>query len=192
MLRPMSFPTRAGTRRHAAAPVLTAALLFQLGHASAQQAGGYDAAPGKGATYQAVVEGHRRSREATPQPPFAGPRFWRLDPGRFEVEQWWRVRQHRDGSGSEHLLQTEIEIGLSPHIQIDIYENLQVQPGQQIDQEGNQIEMRYSIASSYGQIWGNPTLYLEWHPRHNAPDRPEGRVLIGGTPFFSTWVGAAS
>src|SRR5260370_39492205 len=52
--------------------------------------------------------------------------------------------------------------------------------------------MRYSIAIAYGQIWGNPTLYLEWHPRHNAPDRAEGRVLLGGTLFAPELIGAAN
>jgi len=183
MLRPVSFPT---------VPLLAVAFLLGAAHASAQEAGGYDVGPGKEATYETVVEGYRQSPEPTQQRLFAGTRFWRLDPGRFEVEQWWRVRQHRDGSGSEHLLQTEVEIGLTSHIQIDIYENLQVQPGQTIDQEGNQIEMRYSIAGTYGQIWSNPTLYLEWHPRHNAPDRAEGRVLIGGMLFIPHLVGAAN
>lgn len=89
----------------------------------------------------------------------------------------------RDRSRPSHLYQVEIEIGLTPHIQIDIYENMHWVPGQGVSHEGNQIEMRYSIANTYGAIWGNPTLYLEWHPRHNAPDRAEGRLLIGGQPL---------
>ena len=172
--------------------IVTFPLLLAATDVPGQEAGGYSVGPGKETTYQTVVEGYKPSPQPTQDRLFAGTRLWRLDAGRFEVEQWWRARQHRDGTGSEHLFQTEIEIGLTDHIQIDIYENLQIQPGQTLDQEGNQIEMRYSIASSYGQIWGNPTLYLEWHPRHNAPDRAEGRVLLGGTLFAPEWIGAAN
>ena len=71
------------------------------------------------------------------------------------------------------------EIGLTPHIQLDIYQNFSVSQGQ-FDVEGNQFELRYAFASEYNEIRWNPVLYLEWHPRKNAQDRAEIRLLMGG------------
>ena len=73
-----------------------------------------------------------------------------------------------------------------PHVQLDLYENLtfNVDDGghRGVQQEGNQIEARIAIPSYYGQISRNPVIYLEWHPRHNEPDRAEFRLLLGGAP----------
>jgi len=150
------------------------------GSALAQEAGGYSAGPTSPPPYQATVTAFKDSPPTTQDRLFAGTRFWRIDPGHYEVQTWWRMRRLRDGKGSEHLFQAEIEIGLTPHIQLDLYENLQLNPGEHLRQEGNQIELRYSVARSYGEIWGNPTFYLEWHPRRDVPDRAEGRLLLGG------------
>ncbi len=148
--------------------------------ALAQQAGGYSAGPAEETSYRTIVQSYRESPPPTQDRLFAGTRFWRLDPGRYEVETWWESQVPRDGSGTAHILQAEIEIGLTPHIQLDLYEVLQVQPDQSLTHEGNRIELRYSFARAYGEIWANPTLYLEWHPRHGAPDRAEMRLLLGG------------
>ncbi len=148
--------------------------------ASAQEAGGYSAGPSEEPNYRTVVQSYKESPPATQDRLFAGTRFWRLDPGRYEVETWWESQVAKDGSGTSHLLQAEIEIGLTPHIQIDLYEVMQVKPGQALTHEGNRIELRYSLARQYGEIWANPTIYLEWHPRHDAPDRAEARLLLGG------------
>lgn len=147
--------------------------------AQAQEAGGFTAGPGAAAPqYETRVLSFQPSPEVTQSRLFASTRFWRLDPGAYEVETWWRVR--KTAEGTEHLFQAEVEIGLTPHLQLDLYENLQLLPGQSLAQEGNQLEARYSFASRYGETWGNPTLYLEWHPRHGAPDRAELRLLVGG------------
>ncbi len=144
--------------------------------------------------YQALIRGHRPSPQFTQDRSFTSTRFWLLDPGNFETQVWFRTRTFADsGMGrapAEFLLQTEVEIGLVPHLQLDIYENLTFNVGQDgsrgLKQEGNQIEARIAIPSYYGQIWGNPVLYLEWHPRHGAPDRAEFRLLLGGAP--TTWL----
>ena len=51
-----------------------------------------------------------------------------------------------------------------------------------MQQEGEQIEARIAIPSYYGQMFANPVIYLEWHPRHDEPDRAEVRLLLGGAP----------
>jgi hypothetical protein len=157
-----------------------AATLLACATAQAQEAGGSSAGPSDlSPSYETRVTSYRSSPPETQSRLFAGARFWRLDPGRYEVELWWSDEHDKSGA-DQHLYQVEIEIGLTPHIQLDLYENLQVLPGQNLSQEGNQIEMRYSFSSQYGALWGNPTLYLEWHPRHGAPDRAEVRMLLGG------------
>jgi hypothetical protein len=149
------------------------------GVADAQTAGGRSIDPSLApAPMESTVRGDKPSPEPTQDRLFAGTRFWRLDPGRFEVEAWWDHDFNRDGTNSG-LLQLELEIGLWPHIQLDIYQNFNVGPGT-FSVEGNQIEMRYSFGRSYNQIPLNPVLYLEYHPRHAAPDRAEVRLLLGG------------
>jgi len=156
--------------------------------ALAQEAGGYSAGPGLGSPdYQTTVNAPRlKSPTYTQDRLFGSTRFWKLDPGRYEVEVWWDEKFKRD-EPNESLLKLEIEIGLTPHIQLDIYQNFIISEGQ-FDVEGNQIELRYAFASQYNEIPWNPVLYLEWHPRKQAQDRAEVRLLMGGDlPAAGVW-----
>jgi hypothetical protein len=139
--------------------------------------------------YQSLVRAHIPSPVWTQDRSFTSTRFWLLDPGNYELETWFRTRIFDDSQANptEFLFQQEIEIGLVPHLQLDIYENFtaNVDPDgvRRVQQEGNQIELRIAIPSYYGQIRTNPVIYVEWHPRHNAPDRAELRLLLGGAPL---------
>lgn len=169
-------------------------LLFLPSIAAAQSAGGYSSGPGLG-----DGEGNDDDRgegEPGPSPEwtqdrtFPGTRFWKLDPGRYEFEQWWRLRQPR-GADAYHILQTELEIGLTPRIQIDLYENLIIENGK-LDHEGNQIEARIAVDPVYGRTPMNPVIYLEWHPRHLEGDRAEVRFLGGDEIIPDKLVGAVN
>ena len=132
--------------------------------------------------YQSLVRSHRPSPQWTQDRSFTSTRFWLMDPGNYEVQAWARTRVF-DGAPTELRLQQEIEIGLVPHLQIDIYENLTNLDSNgrpNWSQEGVQLEARIAIPSYYGQMFANPVVYLEFHPRHNAPDRAEVRLLLGG------------
>jgi hypothetical protein len=150
------------------------------------------APPGPPAKYQAVVLA--RSPEWTQDRSFISTRFWRLDPGNFEVQTWFRTRVFDDpkANPTEFLLQQEIEMGVAPHLQIDLYENLTFNVDESghrgVQQEGNQIEARIAIPRYYGQIFANPVIYLEWHPRHADPDRAEVRLLLGGALTKSVYL----
>ena len=145
----------------------------------AQTAGGYSAEPSKeGPQYETVVRGQPPSPVATQDRVFAGTRFWLLDPGRYEVETWWDNKFGRNGE-SDGLLQVEIEVGLAPHLQLDLYQNFTVGDAG-FNVEGNQIELRYSFGRTYNSVQLNPVLYLEWHPRKGLQDRAEIRLLVGG------------
>lgn len=120
----------------------------------------------------------KRSPEFTQDRTLPGTRFWLLDPGNKEVQFWYRPKVDRGAHDTSHLLQAEIEIGVLPHLQLDLYQNVVKEPGADWKHEGNQIEARISFAD-YGEIWANPVLYLEWHPRDDD-DKYEVRVLLGG------------
>ena len=132
----------------------------------------------------------RPSPDWTQDRSFTSTRFWLLDPGSFEVQAWLRTRfPHSVGGvrGPATLLwQHEVEIGVVPHLQIDIYENLTINADEKghrvVQQEGVQIEARVAIPSYYGQMFGNPVLYFEFHPKRSEPDRVEFRLLMGGAP----------
>jgi hypothetical protein len=185
--------------------VALVALLRAETNVFAQEAGGSSAGPGLPAPtaapakpetnagqvtvsrYETVVI---RSPDWTQDRNFAGTRFWKLDQGSFAIEQWWRLREPREGDGYQ-LLQTELAIGLSPRIQLDIYENLTNEEGSWTH-EGNQIEARIAFDPVYGRTPLNPVLYLEWHPRHLAADRAEARLLGGGQIWGPQLVGAVN
>ena len=130
------------------------------------------------ADYQTTVRGKQRSPDFTQDRTFPGTRFWKLDHGEMQVESWWRLRKKRD-QDAFHIFQFEFEVGLSPRVQLDIYENLIYENGE-LRQEGNQIEARIAFDPVYGRTPMNPVLYLEWHPVHLAADRAEVRLLGGG------------
>jgi hypothetical protein len=140
--------------------------------------------------YQSRVKAHPPSPEWTQDRLFTSTRFWLLDPGVYEVQMWLRTRIPHEQMGvrgpAELLWQHEIEIGLFPHLQLDLYENLNFNEDatgkRDIRQDSVQIELRIAIPSYYGQIPLNPVIYVEFKPRHDNPDRAEFRLLLGGSP----------
>lgn len=89
--------------------------------AFAQSAGGSSVDPSLDRPdYHAAVTAPPASPEFTQDRVFGGTRFWLLDPNEYEVEVWLDQKRLKDGS-TETLLQAEIEIGLAPHLQLDLY-----------------------------------------------------------------------
>ncbi len=138
---------------------------------------------------QTTVTANRLSPDRTQDRVFSGSRFWLLDPGQYEVEVWVSDKFKRDHS-DEGLLQVEIEIGLAPHLQLDLYQNFNFGSGG-FAIEGNQLELRIAFGREYNQVPLNPVLYLEWHPRKSAQDRAEVRLLVGGD-LGSRLIGSAN
>lgn len=123
--------------------------------------------------------------------PWAATRFWVLDPGEQEAEVWYSSRINHNGvkGDSPHLLQVEYMAGVTPRVQLDVYFNYKFE-GDKSQIEGAQIEGRFALARRYGEIWGNPALYLEWHPKTRGPNRAEARLLLGGEIFRPDLFGA--
>jgi hypothetical protein len=154
-----------------------ATLLFSFlaSATEAPEAGGYDAGPSKPAPDFASTRPGERSPAFTQDRVFAGSPFWRLDSGSYAVEVWVddKLRTH------EGLLQLALEVGIAPHLQLDLYESFNFGTAG-FSRQGEQLELRVALGSAYNAIPLNPVLYVEWAPRHNAQDRAELRLLLGG------------
>jgi hypothetical protein len=188
-------------------PILAA--LLSLASPALAQVTGFSAGPGlapsdqnqpgaatgddQGEPYETRVTTFKKSPGFTQDREFVTTRFWRLDPGSMTVELWANGQlggTNADPSGdSTSLFQLEFEVGLVPHIQLDIYSNWEVQdvnghtgitnPGK----TGLAAEIRYAIPDYYGQVFANPTLYFELTSQYYDSPRAEFRLLLGGEVF---------
>jgi hypothetical protein len=195
-------------------------LLLRVTSALAQSAGGYSAGPGQtapvykpvatpdggvaeeppskddtGADYATRVISYVPSPGFTQDREFTNARMWVLDPGKYTVEQWWTgyfgAPRGRPGPyQDDQYFQTEVEIGLVPHLQLDIYLNYEFNQnstgGYVVAQGGHTgiaAELRVALGNYWGQIWGNPTLYFELSSLYYNSPRAEFRLLLGGTVF---------
>ena len=111
---------------------------------------------------------------------FPSTRVHVVPPGKVELEHWTRVQSPAGGGPSKVETEYEIEFGLPGRFQIDLYAVT--------DKTGSEgtlawaeqkFEVRYALAD-WGELWGNPTLNLEWVERNAEPDVVEGKLLLGG------------
>jgi len=99
--------------------------------------------------------------------------------GEIEAEYWLRVDEPKDGS-KKYLHQYEVEIGLPNRFQLDFYLNSKhTGTNQPFDINEQSIEGRYAFAD-WGEIWGNPTLYLEFINRIEESEKVESKLLLAG------------
>src|SRR6185295_3523834 len=125
------------------------------------------------ADYKSRVLGHKPSPTWTQDRNFSSTRFWLLDPGTIEVETWWITRIYDKDPSSVRFLQ-EIEWGIAPHLQLDLYGQFRLdrqsnisEPNDDLKEQrylsykGWQAELRIAIPNYYGQIPLNPVVYLE-------------------------------
>ena len=92
-------------------------------------------------------------------------------------EQWWRGKFPRKGDSS-HLFQEELSVGLPYRLQLDIYENWEINEQGTVRHAGIQPEVRWALAE-WGKIPLNPTIYGEWKFNDEAPDGYEIKILFG-------------
>lgn len=107
---------------------------------------------------------------------FPNTRIYVIPENQIEVEYWIRPTFTRDGETEIRSLY-ELEIGLPWRFQLDLYYRSD-QDGTENYRNGAQFELRWALAD-WGKIWGNPTIYLEYAPLEDAPDKIEGRLLFG-------------
>lgn len=100
-------------------------------------------------------------------------------PWEIGMEQWWRVRDKRDGT-VEHKFQEEISIGLPYRGQLDIYVDWYADGDSRAHYSDTAFELRFALAD-WGKIPGNPTIYAEYKIVDDdaGPDVYEFKLLFG-------------
>ena len=118
--------------------------------------------------------------------------YLQTPPDGVQFEQWVQFRNSREtGKSDETRLSQELEFGLGHRVQLDLYMNqLHVRDGVDSTYEwsGYAAEIRYALAD-WDEIWGNPTLYLEYifnDQNHDGADGIELKILFGGE-FAPGW-----
>jgi hypothetical protein len=107
---------------------------------------------------------------------FPNTRVYVIPEHQIEVEYWIRPTFTEDGETEIRQLY-EIEVGLPYRFQLDLYYRSD-QVGTEDYLNGAQFEVRWALAD-WGKIWGNPTIYLEYAPLEDRPDKIEARLLLG-------------
>jgi hypothetical protein len=112
--------------------------------------------------------------------------YLQTPPGGVQFEQWFENRKSKDRSQpDETRLKQELEFGLGHRLQLDLYMNeLHIRDGANSTYQwsGYSVELRYAFAD-WNQIWGNPTVYVEYtmnDQNHDGPDAIEVKALFGG------------
>jgi hypothetical protein len=112
---------------------------------------------------------------------FPSTRVYVRPPGTFGFEYWSRMTFPRDGGSTGIQTQYEFEIGLPNRFQVDLYA-VHNQTGDASDSESGfdeqKFEVRYAFAD-WGELWGNPTAYVEFDNRDSDPDGIELKLLLG-------------
>jgi hypothetical protein len=113
---------------------------------------------------------------------FPTTRIYVVPAGKMEFEWWLKFAAPFEAplEGRKIESQYELEMGLGHRLQLDLY-LVTTKKGSNgpFELSKEKVELRYALAD-WGEIWGNPTLYLEWIHQHNGPDAIEGKVLFGG------------
>ncbi len=109
---------------------------------------------------------------------FPGTRVYVVPEGEVEFEYWQRVDEPRHGETQvRHMY--EVEIGLPHRLQLDLYAVAKHTGDQRpLDINRQMIELRWALAD-WGQLWGNPALYLELINNEDDPEAVEGKLLLG-------------
>src|SRR5262249_40680058 len=108
---------------------------------------------------------------------FPTTRVYVIPEGKVEVEGW--ARGTFDSGESEWRFLQELELGLPYRFQLDLYlrQDYASTDGQVL--WGGQFEVRWGCGD-WGEVWGNPSLYLEYIVLEDRPDRIEPKLLFGG------------
>jgi len=105
--------------------------------------------------------------------------------GTTEFEYWLIPETPPGGGSTQTETRYEFEFGLPNRVQLDVYRvthQFGNEGPMQFDEQ--KLEVRYAFAD-WDQIWGNPTVYLEWAAIDNAPDHVEAKLLAGGEAMTS-------
>lgn len=109
---------------------------------------------------------------------FPTTRAYVVPEGKVEIELWGRSTFEDDVTKFRFL--QEIEVGLPHRFQFDFYFRQDLRD-MDIDTAGvsTQFELRWAVAD-WGKVFANPTLYLEYILKDEAPDVIEPKLLFSG------------
>jgi hypothetical protein len=112
---------------------------------------------------------------------FPTTRIYVVPEGKMGLEWWLEAKsESNDGEPTRIRNQYEFEMGLGHRLQFDIYLAMQqmgIDQAMQLHRE--KMELRYAFAD-WGEVWGNPTIYLEFIRQHEGPPKGEAKLLLGG------------
>lgn len=111
---------------------------------------------------------------------FAETRIYVRPEGTAEFEYWLIPEFPKGGGSTETKAQYEFEFGLPYRFQLDLYmvSHEDGNEGAMVFDE-QKLEVRHALAD-WDEIWGNPTIYLEWAATNDGPDHVEAKLLLGG------------
>jgi hypothetical protein len=115
---------------------------------------------------------------------FPTTRMYVIPAGKVEAEYWLRYTFPVSNPTSQREVRNfyELGFGIGHRLQFDVYFVTQQEghgPEAAIQLKREQLEVRYALAD-WGELWGNPTLYLEWQRRNGENDWIEPKILVGG------------
>ena len=112
---------------------------------------------------------------------FPTTRLYVVPPGEIEFEWWLRYTAPFDDPYEARNVRTEWEfgMGLGYRFQFDLYLQEEQQGPEGSFATAEKAELRWAWAD-WGELWGNPTFYLEWSHHNEAPDAVEAKLLLGG------------
>ena len=119
---------------------------------------------------------------------FAGTRLFVIPEKEIDAEFWAIAKIKKHGEGAKYFTQWEVEVGLPHRFQLDMYFITRTEHTKgEKDKTFYDFapEIRYALGN-WGELWGNPTLYLEYKYQQDAPDVVESKILFGGE-FASRW-----
>lgn len=136
--------------------------------------------PASGLREEDLVGPYRQPRWTTRRR-FPTTRVYVVPEGKVETEFWSRATINRDsqGGGTDWRFLQEFEIGLPYRFQFDFYLRQDHSAGSGTTQGGAMFEVRWALAD-WGELWGNPALYLEYISLGDRPDKIEPKLLLGG------------
>jgi hypothetical protein len=109
---------------------------------------------------------------------FPTTRVYVVPEGEIQFEHWTRVMVPDEGATTVET-QYEVEIGLPHRFQLDLYHVTSKTGGEgELDIAEQKYEVRYALAD-WGNLWMNPTLYLEYVSRDAEVDKIESKLLLG-------------
>ena len=110
---------------------------------------------------------------------FPTTRIYVVPEGTAQFEWWLETKTPFDAAdNSRFRSQFEFEFGLGHRLQLDLYLETEQQAFGEWGLSAEKFEVRYAFAD-WGQLPGNPTLYVEWVRQHEGPHKAELKLLLG-------------